>query len=118
MGPIKKEYIRRVRHESAYRTFRALATFGSVLFIVFGVLTILGGLVVGGMQARPRYYLIAFGYGIGGLLFGAACVVVGMALRQSAFILADVADSLTDFYSRHDQPPASPSLPQPPPLNR
>jgi hypothetical protein len=118
MGPIKKEYIKRIRHESAYRTFRALATFGSVLFVVCGVLTIISGLVVGGMTARPYHYLLAFGYGIGGLLSGAACIVIGMALRQSAFILADVADSLTDFYSRHDQLPASPSVPPPPPLNR
>jgi hypothetical protein len=111
MSPTKKQYIKRIRHESAYRTFRALATFGSVLFAILGTLTIIGGLVVGGMQARPHYYLVAFGYGVGALLFGAACIVIGMALRQSAFILADVADSLTDFYSRHDQPPSLPGQP-------
>lgn len=113
MSPTKKQYIKRIRHESAYRTFRALATFGFVLFAILGALTIIGGLLTGVIQATHHYYWTAIGYGLAALLVGAAYIVIGMALKQSAFILADVADSLTDFYSRHEQ---SPSLPSPPPL--
>lgn len=97
----KKAFLKRIRSETSYPTFRSFVGVIAVLFYIAGVLNFLGG-VFFGMDALQKQGPAGIGAILIGLLVGVICLVVGMIIKEAAPMLADVADSVTDILSKHE----------------
>jgi hypothetical protein len=98
MNSPKQKYIERIRSQSAYPTFRSLIRIIAILFYVLGALAILGGLA--GIANQGSSGILAL---FGGIISGIICIVVGQVTQETASILADIADSITDLNCRYEQ---------------
>jgi hypothetical protein len=101
MNSPKQQYLRRIRSQSAYPTFRSLVRIIAVLFYILGALMVLGALVAGlAAMAREGFagVLVLFG----GIILGLVYIVIGRVTQEAAFMLADIADSMTDLNSRYE----------------
>jgi hypothetical protein len=100
----KERYIARIRSESAYPTFRSIVSLFAVILYVVGTLFIIGGLF-GGLVALAQDAGRGIGLMIVGAVVGIIYIILGKVSKEAAFMLADVADSLTDLNSRNEQQP-------------
>jgi hypothetical protein len=98
MNTPKQKYIERIRSQSAYPTFRSLIGIIAILFYVLGALAILGGL--GGMANQGSSGIVVL---FGGIVSGIICIVIGRVTQETASMLADIADSITDLNCRYEQ---------------
>jgi ABC-type Fe3+ transport system permease subunit len=101
-NPTKQQYIRRIRAESAYPAFRSLIEVFVILIFVAGGILIAVGLLAGFSmivhEDEQGIFVI-----LGGCFGGVICIIIGKVLKEAAFMLADVADSITDLNSRYEQ---------------
>ncbi len=74
----------------------------SLLFYIGGVLVIVGGIVAAiiTLQQEAISGIVAL---FAAVLVGLFYIVLGKILKEAAYILADIADSVTDLNSRYDQ---------------
>ncbi len=98
-NPAKERYIQRIRSESAYPTFRSLINLFAILLYLVAVIFIVGGLFAG-LAAMSQQGAQGIGLMIGGFILGVIYYVIGRVTKEAAFMLADVADCLTDQNSR------------------
>ena len=98
----KQKYIQRIRSESAYPVFRSLVSTFAVLFYIFGALLIVAGLIIG-FSLIAREGAAALAAMFGGVIAGLICIIIGRVSKEASFMLADLADSITDLNSRHEQ---------------
>jgi hypothetical protein len=75
--------------------------FAVVLYIV-GAICIIGG-VVAGLAALSQNGAQTIGMMVGGLVIGIIYIIIGKVTKEAAFMLADVADCLTDQNSRNER---------------
>jgi hypothetical protein len=114
MNASKQKYIQRIRSQSAYPTFRSLVRIIAILFYLLGGLIFLGALITGSAaMARQGFggVLVILAGGVFGLFY----IVIGRVTQEAASMLADIADSITDYNSRDDQPSEDSRTPPPKP---
>jgi hypothetical protein len=101
----KKQYLDRIRSDSAYPAFRGVVNIITLLFYAFGALVIVGAIV-------QAIIVLGQGKGMGpvgipitifAIAFGLFYIVLGKVIREVSLMLADVADSITDLNSRYEQ---------------
>jgi hypothetical protein len=99
MTPLKKQYLDRIRSDSAYPAFRSVVNIIALLLYAVGILLLLAGVLVGfGVGGAGKN----FGALIAGIVLGLFYVILGKIVREVSLMLADVADSITDLNSRNE----------------
>ena len=98
MNPEKKSHIERIRSESAYPTFRMMAELGCWIFWIIGVLGFLGF----SLKSLFSGQLGMIGF-IAGLIWVGVFYAAGLVFKEASLMLADLADSITDANSRHEE---------------
>jgi hypothetical protein len=104
MDTSKQKYIQKIRSQSAYPTFRSLVRIIAILFYLVGGIILLRALVTG-LAAMPREGSTGILVLLTGAVFGLFSIAIGRVTQEAASMLADIADSITDYNSRSDQPP-------------
>ncbi len=100
VNPQKKQYLDRIRSDSAYPAFRGVVNIIALLLYVVGALFIIGAVLVGFGVLGDGMNPVAF---ISGMVLGLFYFVIGKVLREVSLMIADVADSITDLNSRYEQ---------------
>jgi hypothetical protein len=112
MNPLKETYLKRIRNETAYPVFRAvIAGIAGFLFAIGG-LSLAGGALLCFFILGEAVTLPIEGsepYVIGGIfvisaLIGFVTIAIGRLIKETSSVLADMADSITDFHSKYEQP--------------
>lgn len=102
---LKGDHVKRIRSSSTYPTFRSLVGIFVFLIYIFAAICILGGLV-SFVVTIAKDHLDEMGPGIsigfGGIMAGLIYIVMGKVLKETALMLADIADTLLDHHSRYD----------------
>lgn len=101
MTTSKQTYIQRIRSTSAYPTFRTFIGIIALLLYIFGLIAIIGGVLLGlaAMQSGDQSGIIAIFLGpIVGIIY----IIIGKVLKEASLMLADIADSITDLNSRYE----------------
>lgn len=98
----KAEYVKRIRSNSVYPTFRSLVGTIVLLFYVLGTICIIAGLAaaVTQMGKAGSNIIEAAGAAVIGLITGLIYIVIGKVLKEASLMLADIADTLLDQHSR------------------
>ncbi len=101
----KQKYIERIRAESFYPVFRSLVRMIERMLLILGASSIFGGLLFGIIIANQRGDLTipSLTAMVCGVFFGLVCINIGKVVRETFFMLADVADSITDLNCRYEQ---------------
>jgi len=86
---MKREYLEKIRSSSAYPTLRGFATFFSVVGYLLAVLVIVAGFGSKGVEG-----------GLVGIAVSMVIVLLTRLAKESALLLADVADAVLDIGSR------------------
>ena len=104
MSP-KQKYIDRIRSESFYPIFRSLVRMLERMLFILGASSIFAGLLFGSiiLTQNSGSSIVALLTVVCGVFFGLVCINIGKVVREMFFMLADVADSITDLNSRYEQ---------------
>ena len=85
---MKREYLEKIRNSSAYPTLRGFATFFSVSGYILAASTVTGFVSMGD------------GYPLVGIAVAVVIVLLTRLAKESALLLADLADAALDIGSR------------------
>lgn len=80
------DFVEQLRGQSAYPTFRAVVTISTIIGYVFGVVTLIGGLIV---AWRAESYGLFFGT----LVVGIGSLVMTRVFKEVAMMFADMSDA-------------------------
>jgi len=86
---MKREYLEKIRNSSAYPTLRGFATFFSVIGYLLAALVTVAGFASNGV-----------GGGLVGIAVAVVIVLLTRLAKESALLLADLADAALDIGSR------------------
>lgn len=97
MNETKATYLHRIRSESAYPWFRRII--GIISSLVYGIsaAVLIIGFLIPLITKSSWMYLLPCG-GISVIL-----LIVGMLIKETCSVVADIADSITDLNSRYEQ---------------
>jgi hypothetical protein len=125
----KSIYLTRIRDDSAYPAFRKLVNFFAFITYIGGGLAILSGLMrIGNLVTMlsiksmdSRLYSEVMVACISPFVFGLVAIIIAMVSKEASLMLADIADSITDFNSRSEERTLNPStfvpnVPNAPPI--
>ena len=84
-------YLQKIRANSAYTTFRVVVNVVQWLFVIAGVV-----LIVGSFYANDNGTFF-------GLVFGFSLILIGKVGKQSTVMLADIADATIDMASKQSE---------------
>ena len=102
---LKQQYLERIRMQSSYPAFRSLIMiFTYLLYILAGIIAFFG-LILGLVAMFNQGFFPGLGLILGAVVTAAIYFVIGKVFKEAASMLADVVDSITDFYSRYEQQP-------------
>lgn len=99
-NPTKQKYIERIRAETTYPIFRRLVGVLATLINVLGILCLVLGPIIGIVSLfkdGAAGLVIIFG----GIVYGLILILSGKLLKETSFMLADIADSITDLNCRY-----------------
>jgi hypothetical protein len=97
----KQAYIASIRSDSAYPTFRSFVNILAILGYLGAALTALAGLGIGAV-VLANGELIGIAVIVGGLFYAAIAFFLTRFWKEAASMVADIADTVTDFCSRDD----------------
>jgi hypothetical protein len=95
----KEQYIKRIRSESAYPTFRLLTNIFAIIFYIIGGFFAICG-VFGGVFTMTHDFVQGVVVLIFSPLLGALYIIIGKVAKETSSMLADVADSIMDLNCR------------------
>ena len=101
MNTTKSEYVKRLRTQSAYPTYRFFVRLIAMMFYIIGVFRVFDSFV-DFLTVEPSSFLKGIITLLIASIVGIMYIVFGKFAKEAMMILADVADSITDINSRHD----------------
>ncbi|KAF0095244.1 MAG: hypothetical protein E1N59_1290 [Puniceicoccaceae bacterium 5H] len=114
----KRQYLDRIRQESAYPTFRSIITL--VLYLGYAAAALAALVAVfGGIGTMFHNFGSGLGMFVGGLLYAAFLFIMARFWKEAAIIIADIGDSLLDKHAaeatlaagKASNPPTTPPEP-------
>lgn len=97
MNNQKIVYLDRIRSQSAYPWIRRIAGLVALFFYTLGAIWFFSGLIATLTGNGGGGLALIFGALMGVLFF-----VVGVIIRETSIMVADIADSITDLNCRYD----------------
>ena len=96
MNTTRNAYIRRIRAESSYPTFRSAVRLISLFLYILGGLSMFGGIILAFFISPQGSAGIGIAAFFTGLVSGLISIAFGTIVKETAYILADIADSIVD----------------------
>ncbi len=104
MDVAKRDYLNKIRSNTAYPTYRSIIGLIALLGYILAALSALGALI-SGFGTMGDSFLAGAGILIFGLI-GAGAIFLGARFwKEAAIIIADIGDSITDANSKGSAAP-------------
>lgn len=99
-NPTKQKYIERIRAETTYPIFRRLVGVLATLIHVLGILYLVFG-PISGIAILFKEGAVGLGFIVVSIVVGLLLILSGKLFKETSFMLADIADSITDLNCRY-----------------
>jgi hypothetical protein len=99
MNPEKQQYLKTIRANTAYPTYRAIIGVIAILGYLLAAVTALGALI-GGLSTLESSFMEGLGILIAGAILSGLIYLGVRFWKEACLIIADIGDSITDSNSR------------------